>query len=51
MLKLTPEQRKQLSYWVDFRAKRDYTRQQRDHSYQQWYKGGGGAAAGKEVRV
>ncbi|GAB3753916.1 hypothetical protein [Spirosoma pomorum] len=42
MIKLTPEQKKQLSDWVDNRAKRNYTRAQWDESYQQWHRGGRG---------
>lgn len=41
-LKLTPEQVKQINYWVEFRAKRDYTKSQREYSYSKWYLGGKG---------
>ncbi|WP_109745156.1 hypothetical protein [Arcicella aurantiaca] len=42
VVKLSPEQKKQIDTWVEFRAKRDFTKEQRDFSYQKWYKGGRG---------
>ena len=42
VVKLSHEQLRQIDNWVEFRAKRDYSKQQRDFSYQKWHLGGRG---------
>ena len=39
---LSSEQLKLIDMWCEFRAKRDYTKDQRHFSYKKWHKGGRG---------
>ena len=41
-MSLTNEQVRKIDLWVEVTAKRDFTKEQRDFSYQKWAKGGKG---------